>query len=1177
MRRLVCTLLMVLLSILPLSAQETGRNTPSTMLVLDASGSMWGQIDGVNKIVIAREVISGLLTQIPDNMALGLTMYGHRRRGDCSDIEVMVQPATGADNRAQIERLVNTVNPRGRTPLSDAVVQAAEALRYTENAATVILVSDGRETCDVDPCAVGTALEEAGIDFTAHVIGFDVAAPEDIAQLQCLAENTGGQYLSADNAEELAQALEQVAVAPPPPPMTHVTLRGVVGPDHAAPTSPLIWEVTDATGQVVYEATEAPSISTDLLPGDYLVHLTRVVTETQHGGTVSVTLPGPQEFLFVMPPLIPDASLTAPDEAYVDSAVPVQWTGPGADNDYILLATADRSASFQQVFPRDGNPLQVTLPSEAGDYLLQYVDGAGNRVLAERAIRALPAPATLQAPETAVAGATIQVAWDGPDARNDMITVASSDMPGSRNINDSYTRQGTPLDLQMPAFPGSYVIRYVLNEGSRVLASRAITVTEVTATLDAPDTAVAGDTIAVEWTGPDYRNDTITVAAADQPGNRSINDTYTRQGTPLQLQMPSQPGTYEIRYVMNQDHRVIARRTITVTEVSATLDAPDLAEAGATLPVTWTGPDYRNDAITVARVDAGGNSYENYSYTRGGSPARVLMPTEPGEYELRYLMNQDNRVLARRIVTVTDVVATLETQATAVAGATVRVHWTGPDYQNDYISVSRLDDPDGYENYTYTRTGTPVSLVMPTDPGDYEVRYVVNQDRTILARHPITVTEVGATLDAPETATAGASIPVAWTGPDYDNDYVAISRPDDPSGYENYTYTRTGTPLTLDMPTQPGEYELRYVINQDRTIIARRSITVTEVGATLDAADTANAGDTVTVAWTGPDYDNDYVAVSRLDDDSGYENYTYTRDGSPLMLTMPVTPGQYELRYVVNQDRTIIARRPITVTEVDANLEAPETAIAGATITISWTGPDYRNDYIGISRLDDDSGYENYTYTRDGSPLRLQMPATPGSYELRYFVNQDRTILARRTIEVTALSATVSGPQTARVGQPIVVEWTGPDYRNDFIAVSRQDDPDGYENYTYTRDGTPLRVTAPTEPGAYELRYVVSQDRSVHARSPITIEDITVTLQAPATATAGGRIAVEHDGPDYRNDYIGISRLDDPEGYETYTYTRDGDPVLVDLPDSPGDYEIRYFMNQDRRIIGRAPLTVTAP
>ena len=94
---------------------------------------------------------------------------------------------------------VNGLTPKGKTPLSDAVRQAAEQLKFTENKATVILLSDGVETCNADPCAVATELEGLGIDFTTHVIGFDIKTEEDKAQLVCLAENTGGQYFDAEN------------------------------------------------------------------------------------------------------------------------------------------------------------------------------------------------------------------------------------------------------------------------------------------------------------------------------------------------------------------------------------------------------------------------------------------------------------------------------------------------------------------------------------------------------------------------------------------------------------------------------------------------------------------------------------------------------------------------------------------------------------------------------------------------------------------------------------------------------------------------------------------------------------------------------------------------------------------------------------------------------------------
>ncbi len=209
-RRLAAALVLVVLS-LPAAAQDR----PNTILVLDGSGSMWGQIDGVNKIVIARQVVGDLLGTLPEDLNLGLTVYGHRRKGDCSDIETVVPPGPGT--RAAISSAVNTIRPLGKTPMTDAVIAAAQALRYTEEAATVILVSDGVETCNPDPCAAARALEEAGVNFTAHVVGFDVSDPAALLQMQCVADATGGQFLTAADAAALAEALTRVATAMVPP------------------------------------------------------------------------------------------------------------------------------------------------------------------------------------------------------------------------------------------------------------------------------------------------------------------------------------------------------------------------------------------------------------------------------------------------------------------------------------------------------------------------------------------------------------------------------------------------------------------------------------------------------------------------------------------------------------------------------------------------------------------------------------------------------------------------------------------------------------------------------------------------------------------------------------------------------------------------------------------------
>ena len=137
--------------------QAKASQSPAKVIVLDASGSMWGKIDGKAKIQIARDVVSDLLGQLDPSSSLGLVAYGHRVKGDCNDIETLVSPAPGSLDA--VREAVRSISPKGKTPLSTAVKEAARQLRHTEEAATVILVSDGKETCNLDPCAVASQLE----------------------------------------------------------------------------------------------------------------------------------------------------------------------------------------------------------------------------------------------------------------------------------------------------------------------------------------------------------------------------------------------------------------------------------------------------------------------------------------------------------------------------------------------------------------------------------------------------------------------------------------------------------------------------------------------------------------------------------------------------------------------------------------------------------------------------------------------------------------------------------------------------------------------------------------------------------------------------------------------------------------------------------------------------------
>ncbi|MGK7654158.1 vWA domain-containing protein [Roseovarius sp. B08] len=86
----------------------------NVMVVFDGSNSMWGQIDGTAKIEIARDVIDNLLGDWTDDRSVGLMAYGHRSRGDCTDIEVIVEP--GAAQRSEILDRIKSITPTGKTP-----------------------------------------------------------------------------------------------------------------------------------------------------------------------------------------------------------------------------------------------------------------------------------------------------------------------------------------------------------------------------------------------------------------------------------------------------------------------------------------------------------------------------------------------------------------------------------------------------------------------------------------------------------------------------------------------------------------------------------------------------------------------------------------------------------------------------------------------------------------------------------------------------------------------------------------------------------------------------------------------------------------------------------------------------------------------------------------------------
>ena len=194
--------------------------------ILDASGSMWERVEGKPRIVIAKETLSSLIEQTPAEIRTGITAYGHRRKFDCSDIQEIV-PLKSLDpmTKYRVQERISTLSAMGKTPITDSIRQTVDRLKTEEGRSTIVLISDGLESCGKDPCALTSELKSSGINFVMHVVGFGLTQEQE-QKLSCISEAGEGKFFTAGNAADLLEALtvvkesvvEQVELTPVPEP-----------------------------------------------------------------------------------------------------------------------------------------------------------------------------------------------------------------------------------------------------------------------------------------------------------------------------------------------------------------------------------------------------------------------------------------------------------------------------------------------------------------------------------------------------------------------------------------------------------------------------------------------------------------------------------------------------------------------------------------------------------------------------------------------------------------------------------------------------------------------------------------------------------------------------------------------------------------------------------------------
>ncbi|MCZ4352826.1 VWA domain-containing protein [Roseovarius aestuarii] len=556
------------------------------VIVYDASGSMWGQVDGTSKIEIARDVLADLVGKWDAGNNLGLVAYGHRRNGDCTDIETMIAP--GKVDTSSFIATVNAIKPMGKTPISAAVQHAADLMAYRDVPATVILISDGVETCNADPCALATQLAQQGVKFTTHVVGFDLE-DEAYASLSCIAENTGGVFVPASNATELNDALAQVQ-------------------------------------SVVVEQATAP-------------------------------VPEPEPTT----PALPEVTITGPAQATTGAEFDVAWSQTISPRDVITIVPAgnDEGMSENHIRTRDVTEGTLTAPSEPGLYELRYLLNEGRKTLATAGIEVVAAEVTITGPAQATTGAEFDVAWSQTISPRDVITIVPAGNDEGMSENHIRTRDVTEGTLTAPSEPGLYELRYLLNEGRKTLATAGIEVVAAEIGIAGPGVVRAGSDVDVSWSSTVNPGDIVTIVPAGANGDAVDTHIRTRNQTEGRLEAPTDPGLYEIRYVLNEGRRMLTSTPLEVVPADAPLDdgaglsVPTNAGVGETITVSWTvSSESADQRIALARVDQPDFSWVTVQSVGAGKSLQLAMPDTAGSYEIRYLDVSGRQILGRSIIEV---------------------------------------------------------------------------------------------------------------------------------------------------------------------------------------------------------------------------------------------------------------------------------------------------------------------------------------------------------------------------------------------------------------------------------------------------------------------------------------------------------------------------------------------
>ena len=358
----------------------------------------------------------------------------------------------------------------------------------------------------------------------------------------------------------------------------------------------------------------------------------------------------------------------------------------------------------------------------------------------------------------------------------------------------------------------------------------------------------------------------------------------------------------------------------------------------------------------------------------------------------------------------------------------------------------------------------------------------------------------------------------------------------------------------------------------------------------LEAPRWVEAGRNFTARWDDRLSRSDRVTIVPINTPDhvlgeGQQNIR-VRNNSSASLRAPDELGTHEVRYFSDEDQSVHARVTVEVADPIIEIEVADEVHAGRDFRVEWGDRLSRSDRvtivpIGTPDTELGEGQQNIR-VRNNSSNNLRAPDELGTYEVRYFRTQQERVVGRAIVELVDPVIEIDVAEEIHAGREFRVEWGDRLSRSDRVTIVPIGTPDtelgeGQQNIR-VRNNSSNNLRAPDELGTYEVRYFRSQQERVVGRAVVEAVDPDILVLAPVEVAAGSDFDVTWSDRLSRNDRVTIVHAGAPDDVlgdgRQNIRVRNNDSGTLRAPSLQGEFEVRYFRNQQGRVAGRALVTV---